>query len=86
MNTCGIGIGMSSDAKSCPCCGGDAEIKESAIYGENLVFVRCKSCGLRTRPVIVDHPVLTKNGLDESTRYTAEEARAVAISLWDRRI
>ena len=71
--------------ETCPCCHGDAEIKESAIFGDTVVFVRCKSCGLRTRPVVVDHPILTKNGLDETTRYTVDEAKEVALALWNRR-
>ena len=71
--------------KSCPCCGGDVEVKQSSIYGEEIIFVRCKNCGLRTKPVVVDHPVLTKNGLDETTRYTADEAKETALAIWNRR-
>ena len=34
----------------------------------------------------VDHPKFTANGLDESTRYTEEQAKQRVADVWNRRV
>ena len=74
--------------KKCPCCGGKAEIRKTHVYLDEARRVGCSVCHLTTAPVLVDHPsYTTKSGgkLDESTRYTAEQAEAKAAELWNAR-
>lgn len=44
--------------KSCPCCGGKAEVKEGfdtdGRCGYATVYIRCNRCGLRTEALITD--------------------------------
>lgn len=71
--------------KPCPFCWGEAELKPSTIYGSPIVFVRCATCFVRTDYVWIDHPRMKATGLDESTRYTEEQAEAKVIEAWNRR-
>lgn len=63
--------------KSCPCCGGKAEVKErydtDGRCGYETVYVQCSQCGLRTGELITDGYY--------ATWYTPEEVAAV----WNRR-
>lgn len=73
--------------KKCPCCGGKAEIRKSFVILDEARRVRCSVCHLTTAPVLVDHPKLGAGGkLDESTRYTAEQAEVKAAELWNARV
>lgn len=71
--------------KPCPFCGGEAELRDGFIYLDETRLVVCKKCHVRTVPVLINHPSFTANGLDESTRYTAEQAAAKAAEAWNRR-
>ena len=69
----------------CPCCGGKAEIRDGNVYLDKAVLIRCSVCLLKTPHILIDHPRLTANGLDESTRYTREQAINEAAKIWNRR-
>ena len=71
---------------SCPCCGGAAELVRGEAFGVRQRYVRCTECGLESRKIFVDKPVLTTKGLDESTRYSESEATRIAVDLWNRRV
>ncbi|MBE6537958.1 MAG: hypothetical protein E7671_00645 [Ruminococcaceae bacterium] len=77
-----------TELKPCPFCGGEGEIVNCHVYLDDAIRVRCRSCHVVTHAVLIDHPAYTeKSGgeLDESTRYTKEQAAAVAASMWNRR-
>lgn len=69
----------------CPCCGGEAELKEARAYAFSGWRVRCRKCNLRTKPEYIDCPQLTADGPDESTRYTSDQAAEIVTRLWNRR-
>ena len=73
------------DIASCPCCGGKAEIRDFQFYLDVGVKVKCSACGMQTSGTPIDHPVLTPDGLDESTRYTREQAIEIEAAIWNRR-
>ncbi len=76
---------MTNDLKPCPFCGGIAEYRERRVYLDHAWTVECGHCHAKTEMYMVDHPVHTSNGLDESTRYTEEQALAKAADAWNRR-
>lgn len=74
---------------SCPCCAGAAEIVKGETFGVQWRSVRCTECGLESQRIYVDKPALTVESyphLDESTRYTEEEATQITVDLWNRRV
>ena len=72
--------------KKCPFCGGDAEIRKAFILLTEARIVRCSTCLCKTTSIPIDHPKMAGGGkLDESTRYTAEQAEAKAAELWNNR-
>ena len=77
---------MKFEIEKCPCCGGKAEIVRGETFGVRRSSVRCTECGLESRKIFVDKPVLTTKGLDESTRYSESEATRMAVDLWNRRV
>lgn len=74
-----------AELKPCPFCGGEAELRHSTIYCYPIVFVRCATCFARTDYMWIDLPRMKAAGLDESTRYTKEQAEEKAIEAWNRR-
>lgn len=74
-----------AELKSCPFCGGQAELVKKEIYLDYGYRVHCTQCGAMANVVLVNHPKLTHNGLDESTRYTDDRAKRIAAELWNRR-
>lgn len=73
------------DLKPCPFCGEDAYFREIHVYIDRAWAVECKACKARTSMFMVDHPMHTSKGLDESTRYTEDEAQSKAAEAWNRR-
>lgn len=74
-----------TELKPCPFCGGDAEVREAYVYLDAAVLIRCSNCFVKTEKVLVNHPKLKYDGLDESTRYTKEQAIQKAAEVWNRR-
>ena len=75
------------ELKKCPFCGGEAKIKSSFVLLDEARRVKCTVCGVTTPPILIDHPKMGAGGvLDESTRYTAEQAERIAAKLWNKRI
>ena len=77
------------ELKPCPCCGGAAEIVRGETFGVRRRSVRCTECGLETQKVFVDKPAITSKSyphVDESTRYTEQEATQITVELWNRRV
>ena len=73
--------------KNCPFCGGEAEIRKAFILLDEARIVRCSACLCHTPSIPINHPKIGYGGkLDESTRYTAEQAEAKAAELWNTRI
>lgn len=73
--------------KKCPFCGGEAElVTNHHVYLDDARVVRCLHCHCRTASVLVNHPKMVGGGkLDESTRYTAEQAEIRVAELWNNR-
>lgn len=83
-----------NELKRCPFCGGEAIVIKaniSSTIGYQVKYstigyqVKCTECFAYSFPVLVDHPVLRYDGLDESTRYIEEQAKEKAIEKWNRR-
>ena len=73
--------------KKCPFCGGEAEIRKTFVLLDEARVVRCSTCLCKTTSILIDHPKMVSGGkLDESTRYTAEQAEAKAAELWNARV
>lgn len=71
--------------KACPFCGGVAEMVKKEIYLDYGYRVDCTRCGSKGQLVLVNHPKMTYRGLDESTRYTRDQAIVKAEEAWNRR-
>lgn len=73
--------------KKCPFCGGEAElVTNHHVYLDDARCVKCTHCNCKTASVLVNHPKMVGGGkLDESTRYTAEQAEIKAAELWNNR-
>ena len=69
----------------CPFCGSNAVARDCKLILSDGIIVQCSKCQARQTLVLIDHPRLTVNGLDESTRYTREQAIEKAASEWNRR-
>lgn len=74
-----------NELKPCPFCGGKAQLRDGHIYMAETVIAECTKCHVRLLPVFIDHPEMTVGGVDESTRYTKEQAFQVAQRNWNRR-
>jgi Lar family restriction alleviation protein len=74
-----------TELKPCPFCGGEAEVKDCFVFLDKAVVIRCTSCFVRTKKILIDHPRLTADGLDESTRYTREQAIQKVADAWNSR-
>ena len=77
--------GASPSLKPCPFCGGVAEVVRKQIYLDYGYRIYCASCCTHGPLVLVNHPKLTYEGLDESTRYTNDQAKRKAAEAWNRR-
>lgn len=75
------------ELKPCPFCGGEAELRHGNLYVDRVVLVRCTKCHARTDFVWIDHPSIkaSTGKLDESTRYTEQQAIDKATEAWNRR-
>ena len=74
-----------TELKPCPFCGSSAEIKEGYVYMDKAIRERCTKGCVSTKPILIDHPKITYNGKDESTRYTNDQAKDKAAEIWNRR-
>lgn len=72
--------------KKCPFCGGEAEIVKTHVYLDEARRVMCTACQATTQRVLVNHPMMRGDGLDESTRYTAEQAEEKVAEFWNARV
>ena len=77
------------DLKPCPFCNGAAEVIDTHVYLDAAIRIGCGKCRVITPAVLINHPAYThkSNGeLDESTRYTRDQAVAKAAQVWNRRV
>lgn len=69
---------VNSRLKSCPCCGGKAEVKEQSrpdgYCSYNVLYIKCNRCGLKSKELITDGYY--------GERHTPEEAG----DLWNHRM
>ena len=68
--------------KPCPFCGGVAELYKCKIYLDDAIRVICRSCGVATQKVLVDH--LQYSGGKE-IYITGEKAVQEVTDVWNRR-
>lgn len=75
------------ELKCCPFCGGEAEVSDVLCFYKDGKSIRCKKCFARSMFVLIDSPKvnLFTNEVDESTRYTPEQAAEKAAETWNRR-
>lgn len=76
--------------KPCPFCGAPAELVECRVYRATGWKVKCIRCKTATEGVYIDLPK-TRCGacgpfLDETTRYTSDQAADLAARTWNRRV
>lgn len=72
------------ELKCCPFCGGQAELKQSKVFGSyNKVYVHCKQCGSIGRAV-ADGKTVAFIGMP-SREISLKEAIDTAIEAWNRR-
>lgn len=71
--------------KPCPFCGGRAGRIERRTYVTTGWQVQCTACRCATPPVWINSPVSFGDGVDESTRYTSDQAAQIAADKWNRR-
>lgn len=74
------------ELKPCPFCGGEAEVRERHFCLDVGVKIKCTNCNIQTFGTLIDHPRFTPDGLDESTRYTREQAIEIEAEKWNRRV
>lgn len=74
------------ELKKCPFCGGEAEIVKTHVYLDEARRVVCSGCQATTQRILINHPRMCGDGLDESTRYTPEQAERIAAKLWNARV
>lgn len=74
-----------AELKPCPFCGGEAKVSDVITFRKDGKTIECTKCHARSKYVLIDSPTLTYFGLDESTRYTAEQAVQIVTDLWNRR-
>lgn len=73
--------------KPCPFCGSAAvELRECRVYVSTGWRVKCQTCKVATQGVYINTPVTRGDGtLDESTRYSSDQAAQIAVDIWNRR-
>lgn len=76
-----------TELKCCPFCGGEAEVSDVLCFYKDGKAIRCKKCFARSMFVLIDSPKvnLFTNEVDESTRFTPEQAAEKAAEAWNRR-
>lgn len=72
------------EIKSCPFCGGHAELKQSMVFNSyNRIYVHCKQCGSIGKVVNTGKTVAFK-GMP-SRNISLKEAVEEAVKAWNRR-
>ena len=74
------------DLKPCQFCNGAAEVIDTHVYLDAAIRIGCGKCRVITPAVLINHPAYKGEGLDESTRYTRDQAVAKAAQVWNRRV
>jgi len=69
---------------SCPHCGGEAELRESAAYNARAYRVQCPSCHIGTVPVSVGYYTQFDGRI--GVTITPERAQRYVIERWNRRV
>lgn len=72
------------ELKSCPFCGGKAEVHYQPIYTSDSVCVRCIECRARSRSFPCDCIYQYYHG-EKNVFISKERATNDAINLWNRR-
>ena len=70
--------------KPCPFCGGMAEIRETHIYQDEAIIVKCVKCFATTALVFIDNPKHMRDNLDKTPRFTFWDAINETERLWNR--
>jgi len=75
------------ELKPCPFCGGEAAVGDVMTFLKDGKSIKCTKCHARTMYILIDNPKVNHfdGTVDESTRYTAEQAELKAAELWNRR-
>lgn len=73
------------ELKLCPFCRKAAKVIDTHVYLSAAIRIGCSCCGVITPAVLIDHPANINGELDESTRYTRDQAIAKAAVVWNRR-
>ena len=74
------------DLKPCPFCNGAAAVIDTHVYLDAAIRIGCGKCRVITPAVLINHPAYKGEGLDESTRYTRDQAVNKAARVWNRRV
>ena len=74
-----------AELKPCPFCGGEGEVSDVISFRRDGKTIKCTKCGARSKYVFIDSPILDYTGLNESTRYTEEQAVQIVTDLWNSR-
>lgn len=85
MATLNRDTGRTQLIRNCPFCNGKAEVIDTHVYLDKAVRIGCTECHCVTKKILIDHPNISFEGTDETTRYTREQAIQKAIDLWNRR-
>lgn len=73
-----------AELKSCPFCGGKAELHYQPIYMDNGVCVHCTNCKTRSKLFLFDRTYQYYHG-EKNVFITKERATNDAMALWNTR-
>ena len=76
---------IKAELEPCPFCGGKSVMMECKVFLDDGIMVMCSRCKTRQAITLINHQRLMADGMDESTRYTREQAIEKASREWNRR-